>query len=102
MFGLEWLASGGHRDPQQNRPSAEFTAQHPRYQSLIQKYGAPEVSELKKQEPFALKNQLLKGVLLTSLKPTFYRMQDSMIVQKVKGLLYRLLKIPGAELKLLH
>lgn len=36
MFGLEWLASGGHRDPQQNHPSAEFTAQHPRYQSLIQ------------------------------------------------------------------
>uniref|UniRef100_A0A8C7J371 Tubulin-specific chaperone E n=1 Tax=Oncorhynchus kisutch TaxID=8019 RepID=A0A8C7J371_ONCKI len=92
MFGLEWLASGGHRDPQQNRPSAEFTAQHPRYQSLIQKYGAPEDSELKKQEPFALKNQLLSESSSLLL--------NSMIVQKVKGLLYRLLKIPGAELKL--
>uniref|UniRef100_A0A8C8GW11 Tubulin-specific chaperone E n=1 Tax=Oncorhynchus tshawytscha TaxID=74940 RepID=A0A8C8GW11_ONCTS len=92
MFGLEWLASGGHRDPQQNRPSAEFTTQHPRYQSLIQKYGAPEDSELKKQEPFALKNQLLSE--------SFSLLLNSMIVQKVKGLLYRLLKIPGAELKL--
>uniref|UniRef100_A0A674B4Y9 Tubulin-specific chaperone E n=1 Tax=Salmo trutta TaxID=8032 RepID=A0A674B4Y9_SALTR len=92
MFGLEWLASGGHRDPQQNRPSAEFTSQHPRYQSLIQKYGAPEDSELKKQEPFALKNQLLSESSSLLL--------NSMIVQKVKGLLYRLLKIPSAELKL--
>ncbi|XP_045068441.1 tubulin-specific chaperone E-like isoform X1 [Coregonus clupeaformis] len=104
MFGLEWLASGGHRDPQQNRPSAEFTAQHPRYQSLIQKYGAPEDSELKKQEPFALKNQLLSITFVcpdeTDRKSVVKKLPDSMIVQKVKGLLYRLLKIPGAELKL--
>lgn len=104
MFGLEWLASGGHRDPQQNRPSAEFTTQHPRYQSLIQKYGAPEDSELKKQEPFALKNQLLSITFVcpdeTDRKSVVKKLPDSMIVQKVKGLLYRLLKIPGAELKL--
>ncbi|KAM9490668.1 LOW QUALITY PROTEIN: tubulin-specific chaperone E [Salvelinus alpinus] len=104
MFGLEWLASGGHRDPQQNRPSAEFTAQYPRYQSLIQKYGAPEDSELKKQEPFALKNQLLSITFVcpdeTDRKSVVKKLPDSMIVQKGKGLLYRLLKIPGAELKL--
>ncbi|XP_029632526.1 tubulin-specific chaperone E [Salmo trutta] len=104
MFGLEWLASGGHRDPQQNRPSAEFTSQHPRYQSLIQKYGAPEDSELKKQEPFALKNQLLSITFVcpdeTDRKSVVKKLPDSMIVQKVKGLLYRLLKIPSAELKL--
>ncbi|KAF7643570.1 hypothetical protein LDENG_00237020 [Lucifuga dentata] len=60
MFGEEWLKAGGHRDPQQSHPSTQFTCQHPRYQSLIKKYGAPEEGELKKQEPFALKNELLK------------------------------------------
>lgn len=104
MFGLDWLASGGHRDPEQNRPSAEFTSQHPRYLSLIHKYGAPEEGELKKQEPFALKNQLLSITFVCpdepDRQPVVKRLPDSMILQKVKGLLYRLLKIPGAELKL--
>uniref|UniRef100_A0A6Q2YEE6 Tubulin-specific chaperone E n=1 Tax=Esox lucius TaxID=8010 RepID=A0A6Q2YEE6_ESOLU len=106
MFGLEWLASGGHQDPLQNRPSAEFTAQHPRYQRLVQKYGAPEDGELKKQEPFALKNQLISITFVcpdeTDQKPVVKKLPDSMIVQKVKGLLYRLLKIRGAELKLTY
>ncbi|KAL1006143.1 hypothetical protein UPYG_G00068350 [Umbra pygmaea] len=106
MFGLEWLASGGHQDPKQNRPSAQFTAQHPRYQRLIQKYGAPEDGELKKQGPFALKNQLLCITFIcpdeTDRKPVVKKLPDSMIVQKVKGLLYRLLKIPGVELKLTY
>ncbi|XP_046907060.1 tubulin-specific chaperone E isoform X2 [Hypomesus transpacificus] len=104
MFGLEWLASGGHRDPQQNHPSTEFTAQHPRYLMLIQKYGAPEEGELKKPEPFALKNQLLSITFLcpedSDRKPIVKKLPDSMIIQKVKGLLYRLLKIPGVQLKL--
>ncbi|KAJ8002234.1 hypothetical protein DPEC_G00177780 [Dallia pectoralis] len=106
MFGLEWLESGGHQDPLQNHPSARFTAQHPRYQILVQKYGAPEDGELKKQEPFALKNQLLSITFVcpdeTDRKPVVKKLPDSMIVQKVKGLLYRLLKIPGAELKLTY
>ncbi|XP_062304801.1 tubulin-specific chaperone E isoform X1 [Osmerus eperlanus] len=104
MFGLEWLASGGHRDPQQNHPSTEFTTQHPRYLMLIQKYGAPEEGELKKPEPFALKNQLLSITFLcpedSDRKPIVKKLPDSMIIQKVKGLLYRLLKIPGVQLKL--
>lgn len=33
-FGGEWRKAGGHQDPDQNRPSAEFRAAHPRYQSL--------------------------------------------------------------------
>lgn len=33
-FGGEWRKAGGHQDPDRNRPSAEFRAAHPRYQSL--------------------------------------------------------------------
>lgn len=34
MFGNEWLAAGGHQDPDKNRPHEEFLAAHPRYQLL--------------------------------------------------------------------
>ncbi|KAM6971979.1 tubulin-specific chaperone E [Aplochiton taeniatus] len=103
-FGSEWLESGGHRDPLQSHPSDAFTTQHPRFQSLIQKYGAPEEGELRKQEPFALKNQLISITFVCpdeiDRQPITKKLPDSMIVQKVKGLLFRLLKIGGAELKL--
>ena len=33
---MQWLASGGHWEPEKNRPSADFTTQHPRYLTLIQ------------------------------------------------------------------
>uniref|UniRef100_A0A673MIG0 Tubulin-specific chaperone E n=1 Tax=Sinocyclocheilus rhinocerous TaxID=307959 RepID=A0A673MIG0_9TELE len=77
--------------------------EHPRFLALLQKYGAPDEGELKEQKPFALKNQLLSTNLPSShqyrpLKPSPY--ERSMIVQKVKGLLHRLLKLPGVELKL--
>lgn len=106
MFGVKWLESGGNRDPALDRPSAEFIAQHPRYQTLIQKYGAPEEGELKKQKPFALKNQLLTVTFVcpdeADRKPVEKKLPDSMTVQKVKGLLFRLLKVPGSELKLTY
>ncbi|MFT7807043.1 tubulin-specific chaperone E isoform X1 [Arapaima gigas] len=91
MFCVTWLASGGNRDPELDRPSIEFKEQHPRFQSLIRKYGAPEEGELKKTT-FTLKNQLLSKL------PTF----NSMTIQKVKGLLYRLLKLSDSELKLTY
>lgn len=59
-FGKEWRKAGGHPDPDRNRPSAEFLSAHPRYQLLCCKYGAPEDEELKTQQPFMLKNQLLR------------------------------------------
>ncbi|XP_066552729.1 tubulin-specific chaperone E isoform X2 [Amia ocellicauda] len=106
MFGLLWLASGGNRDPELDKPSLAFIAEHPRYQFLIQKYGAPEEGELKVQQPFALKNQLLSITFIcpdmTEKKPIEKKLPDSMTIQKVKGLLYRLLKIPGSELKLTY
>ncbi|XP_033873199.3 tubulin-specific chaperone E isoform X2 [Acipenser ruthenus] len=106
IFGREWLEAGGNQDPEKNRPSEAFTAQHPRYQILIEKYGAPEDGELKEQQPFALKNQLLtitfKCPDRDEKKPIEKKLPDSMTIQKVKGLLYRLLKVPGSELKLTY
>ncbi|XP_059188960.1 tubulin-specific chaperone E [Centropristis striata] len=101
MFGEEWLKAGGR-----SQASAEFTCQHPRYLSLIHKYGAPEDGELRKPEPFALKNQLLKIKFVfpddVDRKPIEKKLPASMVVQKVKGLLYRLLKVPAADLKLTY
>ncbi|XP_040001104.1 tubulin-specific chaperone E [Xiphias gladius] len=101
MFGEEWLKAGGR-----SQPSAQFTCQHPRYQSLIHKYGAPEEGELKKPEPFALKNQLLKITFVfpddADRKPIEKKLPATMVVQKVKGLLYRLLKVPAADLMLTY
>ncbi|XP_029010054.1 tubulin-specific chaperone E isoform X2 [Betta splendens] len=99
MFGEEWLKAAG-----QSLTSTQFTCQHPRYQNLIDKYGAPEEGELKKQEPFTLKNQLLKVTFVfpddAQRKPMEKKLPASMVVQKVKGLLHRLLKVPAASLRL--
>ncbi|CAJ1052783.1 tubulin-specific chaperone E isoform X1 [Xyrichtys novacula] len=101
MFGEEFLKAGG-----ENQVDSQFTCQHPRYMSLVKKYGAPEEGELKKPESFALKNQLLKVRFVfpddPERKPIEKKLPTSMVVQKVKGLLYRLLKIPAVDLKLTY
>uniref|UniRef100_A0A9J7ZYE0 Tubulin-specific chaperone E n=2 Tax=Cyprinus carpio TaxID=7962 RepID=A0A9J7ZYE0_CYPCA len=103
-FGLDWLKAGGHSDPEKNHPNTEFMSEHPRFLALLQKYGAPDEGELKEQKPFALKNQLLTLTFVcpedSERKPIEKKLPGSMIVQKVKGLLHRLLKLPGMELKL--
>ncbi|XP_019507363.1 PREDICTED: tubulin-specific chaperone E isoform X1 [Hipposideros armiger] len=103
-FGNEWRKAGGHQDPAQNRPNEEFLAAHPRYQSLCLKYGAPEDGELKTQQPFLLKNQLLtlkiKYANQLDEKVIEKQLPDSMTIQKVKGLLSRLLKVPVSDLLL--
>ncbi|NWR71415.1 TBCE protein, partial [Centropus unirufus] len=104
IFGNDWLAAGGHWSPEKNKASEEFLAAHPRYPSLCLKYGAPEEGELKGQQPSTLKNQLLSLTIKCpekpEQKPVEKKLPESMTVQRVKGLLYRLLKIPGSELKL--
>ncbi|XP_017291159.1 tubulin-specific chaperone E [Kryptolebias marmoratus] len=101
MFGEEWLKAGGP-----GQPSTQFINQHPRYQKLIDKYGAPDKGELKKPEPFALKNQLLKITFVfpddVGRKPIEKKLPASMVIQKVKGLLYRLLKVPAGDLRLTY
>ncbi|XP_075718642.1 tubulin-specific chaperone E isoform X2 [Rhinoderma darwinii] len=104
MFGNDWLKAGGNQNSDLNNPSMEFLIEHPRYSELIEKYGAPDDAEIKQPQPFALKNQLLSLTILCpdepDKKPIKKKLPDSMTVQKVKGLLYRLLKVPGSELKL--
>ncbi|XP_058692287.1 geranylgeranyl pyrophosphate synthase isoform X8 [Poecile atricapillus] len=104
IFGKDWLEAGGHWNPEKNKPSEEFLAAHPRYQALCLKYGAPEEGELKGQQPLTLKNQLLTLTIKCpekpEQKPVEKKLPESMTIQKVKGLLYRLFKIPGSELKL--
>ncbi|NXF96979.1 TBCE protein, partial [Eubucco bourcierii] len=104
IFGNDWLAAGGNWNPEKNKPSEEFLAAHPRYLFLCLKYGAPEEGELKGQQPLTLKNQLLTLTIKCpekpERKPVEKKLPESMTVQRVKGLLYRLLKIPGSELKL--
>ncbi|XP_032347781.1 tubulin-specific chaperone E isoform X3 [Camelus ferus] len=103
-FGAEWKAAGGHQDPDRDRPSADFLAAHPRYQLLCRKYGAPEDGELKTQQPFRLKNQLLtlKIKCPNELDQEVVEkpLPESMTIQKVKGFLSRLLKVPVAKLLL--
>ncbi|XP_032071278.1 tubulin-specific chaperone E isoform X1 [Thamnophis elegans] len=103
-FGIHWLKAGGNQDPKKNKPSEEFLAAHPRFQLLCDLYGAPEDGELERKQSFSLKNQLLtltfKCPDKADQKPIEKKLPDSMTIQKVKGLLYRLLKIPGSELKL--
>ncbi|XP_078397826.1 tubulin-specific chaperone E isoform X1 [Cetorhinus maximus] len=105
-FGKDWLKAGGHQDPEKNRPDKEFCAEHPRYQELIEKYGAPELSEMEQQKLFALKDQLIALTIRCPDNPDQKQLEkklpDSMTIQKVRGLLHRLLKIPGAELKLTY
>ncbi|NXJ00618.1 TBCE protein, partial [Psophia crepitans] len=104
IFGNDWLAAGGNWNPEENKPSEDFLAAHPRYPSLCLKYGAPEEGELKGRQPVTLKNQLLTLTIKCpenpEQKPVEKKLPESMTIQRVKGLLYRLLKIPGSELKL--
>ncbi|XP_014982039.2 tubulin-specific chaperone E isoform X1 [Macaca mulatta] len=103
-FGNEWKQAGGHQDPDKNRLSEEFLRAHPRYQFLCLKYGAPEDWELKTQQPFMLKNQLLtlkiKYPDQLDQKVLEKQLPGSMTIQKVKGWLSRLLKVPVSDLLL--
>ncbi|KAG8516628.1 Tubulin-specific chaperone E, partial [Galemys pyrenaicus] len=104
IFGNEWKKAGGHQNPDKNKPNEEFLAAHPRYQLLCLKYGAPEDGELKIQQPSLLKNQLLtlniKYPNQLDQKVIEKKLPEFMTIQKVKGLLSRLLKVPVSELLL--
>ncbi|POI29921.1 hypothetical protein CIB84_006332 [Bambusicola thoracicus] len=105
IFGKEWLAAGGHWDPARNKPSEEFLAAHPRYPSLcLSKYESNSVAaflwaavEFQSQKCWSL---TIKCPDNPEQKPVEKKLPESMTIQRVKGLLYRLLRIPGSELKL--
>ncbi|KAF3852645.1 hypothetical protein F7725_006000 [Dissostichus mawsoni] len=90
MFGLEWLEAGGGSEL-----SREFIIQHPRYLSLVQKYGAPDEGLLKKLVPLALKNQLLKITFVFPDHP-----DRKPIEKKLPAAVHRFLTVPLLTLTL--
>ncbi|XP_068178574.1 tubulin-specific chaperone E isoform X2 [Antennarius striatus] len=96
MFREEWLKAGGG-----GQPSSQFICQHPRYLSLIDKHGDPEIGQRK---PFILRNQLLQITFKfpddPDRKSFDKKLPGSMQVLKVKALLRRLLKVHTADLRL--
>ncbi|KAM5164626.1 tubulin-specific chaperone E isoform 2-T2 [Mantella aurantiaca] len=106
IFGINWLKAGGSHKCELNNPSMTFLMEHPRYTALIEKYGAPDDEEIKPLHPVKLKNKLLSLTIKCPDKPDQQPIKknfpESMSVQKLKGFLYRLLKVPGSELKLTY
>ncbi|XP_028312417.1 tubulin-specific chaperone E [Gouania willdenowi] len=101
MFGEKWLKSRGA-----SQLNTQFFHQHPRYQALIEKYGAPEEGELKKRESPMLKNKLIRITFVfpddPDRKPIEKKLPELMLVQKVKGLLYRPIKVPAPDISLTY
>uniref|UniRef100_UPI00358FB927 tubulin-specific chaperone E-like isoform X2 n=1 Tax=Myxine glutinosa TaxID=7769 RepID=UPI00358FB927 len=99
-FGLEWQKAGGREE---KGPSAEFLQLHPRYQKLIEKFGAPEESELQTSTRI-MKDDLLPLYILCpdhpTRKPIKKTFPSAMSIKRVKGLLTHLLKTKGCELSL--
>ncbi|KAL8623864.1 hypothetical protein ACOMHN_002192 [Nucella lapillus] len=95
-YGPEWLKSGGNQDPSKNRPNSQFASQHPRFQDLVQKWGAPEDSEMKEQSK-SLKDTLITLKIFSPKNPekgTLERkLPATMSVQKLKTLIQRLYRL---------
>ncbi|XP_032820722.2 tubulin-specific chaperone E isoform X3 [Petromyzon marinus] len=104
-YGLAWLEAGGRRNGELGIASTEFTAAHPRYASFVHKHGAPEDSELK-EEVFTLKSKLVAINItcpdLADHKTVEKKVPNSMTVQKLKGMLCRLLKVQASDLVLTY
>ena len=95
LFGAEWKASGGGGcvESVATRPSEDFIRANPRYQELVDCYGAVEDSEMK-VETSALKNKLITVKIACSSiadKPVqTKKLPGTMTVQKLKNLIRRL------------
>lgn len=95
-FGPDWIKAGGNQDPNKNKPSAEFLTLHPRFNDLIQIWGAPEDSEMKQQST-TLKSSLIPVKIVCPSKPDVTpiekKVPGTMTVQKLKALIHRLMKL---------
>ncbi|XP_077669558.1 tubulin-specific chaperone E isoform X2 [Eretmochelys imbricata] len=95
MFGNDWITAGGNQNPDKDRPNEEFLAAHPRYQLLCLKYGAPEEGELKRQQPFVLKNQLLIHLLSWNSLQDLCKLYSHLKKQKLDPL------VPGIKVHIM-
>uniref|UniRef100_A0A8C4NBZ3 Tubulin-specific chaperone E n=1 Tax=Eptatretus burgeri TaxID=7764 RepID=A0A8C4NBZ3_EPTBU len=99
-FGVEWQKAGGREE---KGPSEEFLQLHPRYQQLIEKFGAPEESELQPSTHIMKVDLLPLNILCPDhpkRKPIKKTFPSAMSLHKVKSFLAHLLKIKGCELNL--
>merc|ERR1712025_1533306 len=95
-FGTEWREEGGSSDPDKNQPSENFVSNHPRYQIMADRWGAPEDSELVEKST-ALKDTLLAVKIVSDQhheKGTLNKkLPGTMSIQKLKTLIQRLYKM---------
>ncbi|XP_064622047.1 tubulin-specific chaperone E-like [Lineus longissimus] len=102
-FGKEWLTAGGNQDPEKNKPNQQFLLDHPRYQDIVDLYGAPEDSEMTTQSK-TLKDNLIMVTIVSQQapdkKPLVKKLPSTMTVQKLKTLVQRLFKADMSSLSL--
>ncbi|XP_072035122.1 tubulin-specific chaperone E-like isoform X2 [Amphiura filiformis] len=102
-FCADWLKSGGSREPAKSKPSQQFLEDHPRYEKLVQLYGAAEDSEMRNQTS-ALKDTLIVMKIRCPDDPSkrelTKKLPGGMEVTKLKSLLHRLYKIDVSGQKL--
>ncbi|XP_059141817.1 tubulin-specific chaperone E-like isoform X2 [Physella acuta] len=95
-FGTEWKAEGGSVDKSKNNPSNQFIANHPRYQAIADKWGAPEDSELCEKSS-ALKDNLLAIKIFSPQHPEKgtldKKLPGTMSIEKLKTLIQRLYRM---------
>uniref|UniRef100_A0A2C9LD34 Tubulin-specific chaperone E n=1 Tax=Biomphalaria glabrata TaxID=6526 RepID=A0A2C9LD34_BIOGL len=95
-FGTEWKLAGGNSDKLKNNPNNEFITNHPRYQIIADKWGAPEDSELNEKSS-ALKDNLLNVKIFSPKHPDKgtldKKLPATMSIQKLKTLIQRLYKM---------
>lgn len=94
MHGEYWLRCKESEDMKQME---EFNCAHPRFEELIKKYGPPEKGECI-AKPRNLKSNLISLLIYNCMDigkpPINKKLPKSITVQKLKGLLHKLLKPP--------
>ncbi|KAK7493396.1 hypothetical protein BaRGS_00015296 [Batillaria attramentaria] len=97
-YGPAWLKAGGNQDLAKSSPSPEFVAQHPRFQELVEKWGAPETSEMKQQTK-SLKDSLITLKFHAPQRPDVAifekKLPSTMTVAKLRTLVQRLYQLDG-------
>ena len=89
-YGLAFLE--GSKDEEK---LAKFHKDHPRYQALVKRFGAPEESELRVKDTSLKANLLKLSIICPDLKDTprvSKSLPPAMIVSKLQGLVTRLIK----------
>ncbi|XP_070180632.1 tubulin-specific chaperone E-like [Littorina saxatilis] len=97
-YGPEWLKSGGSQDPTKNKPKTDFLSQHPSFQAIVEKWGAPEDSEMTQQSK-SLKDNLIIVKMVCPACPektvVEKKLPVTMSIQKIRTMVKRMFKLDG-------